>query len=41
MKEKLPVVFRINASTPNHLAFLRKIQNPNFMQSMVTMQKGE
>jgi hypothetical protein len=31
MKEKLPVVFRINPSYPNFTGFRKKIQSPNFL----------
>jgi hypothetical protein len=35
MKEKLPVVFRINPSCPNFAAFRNKVQDPNFLQAML------
>lgn len=35
MKEKLPVVFRINPSCPNYSAFRRKVQDPNFLESII------
>ncbi len=35
MKEKLPVVFRINPSCPNFVAFRKKVQDPNFLSSMI------
>lgn len=35
MKEKLPVVFRVNPSCPNYAAFRDKIQKPDFLTTMV------
>jgi hypothetical protein len=35
MKEKLPVVFRVNPNCPNHQAFCHKIQSPNFISSII------
>lgn len=35
MKEKLPVVFRINPSCPNYAAFREKVQRPDFLASML------
>lgn len=35
MKEKLPVVFRVNPSCPNSSIFRDKIQHPDFLANMV------
>jgi hypothetical protein len=35
MKEKLPVVFRINPSCPNFATFRNKVQRPDFVKSLV------
>lgn len=35
MKEKLPVVFRINPTCPNYSAFKDKVQDPNFLNKML------
>jgi hypothetical protein len=35
MKEKLPVVFRINPSCPNFASFRSKVQRPDFVSSLV------
>ena len=35
MKEKLPVVFRVNPSTPNFGSFRDKLQHPDFLGNMV------
>jgi hypothetical protein len=35
MKEKLPVVFRVNPSAPNYMSFSRKIQDENFLKNIL------
>jgi hypothetical protein len=40
MKEKLPVVFRINPSCPNYASFRRKVQDEQFLTSMVELQES-
>jgi len=41
MKDKLPVVFRINPSCPNFAAFRSKVQDPDFMATMLEEGEGE
>jgi hypothetical protein len=40
MREKLPVVFRINPSCPNYKAFQKKVQDENFLNSMVDLKSS-
>jgi hypothetical protein len=40
MKEKLPVVFRINPNCPNFAAFQKKVQDPDFLQTMLEETEG-
>lgn len=41
MKEKLPVVFRINPSCPNFAAFRQKVQRPDFLASMLDAHEAQ
>lgn len=35
MKEKLPVVFRVNPNCANHEAFCKKLEDENFIKSII------
>lgn len=35
MKQKLPVVFRVNPNCPNHEAFCKKIEDEEFIKSII------